>query len=173
MLGQPQCAVPKFRPRWVNVSCLLGFCYFVSSKLLSQCKWARNICITIEASIIKIIVLTLTTLKYCCINHREQKFLVWNHNKCLIVSYICLIWIAHLCYGSAAIINIWFSSARGPNSDVNIWRLYLLQILTSKVERVKQFYRHFKFGSPTDLFHKVVLVFCLLITTIVVFSPFY
>ena len=60
----------------------------------------------------------ITTLKYFCINHGEQRLLfsIWNHNKCLSFSAS----FEYICYGSTAIIIFVFLSLQGSSLDVKI-----------------------------------------------------
>ena len=70
------------------------------------------------------IILTLTALKYLCLNHGDQRVFQFKIIINVLVSSFWFIWIP-ICYGCAAVRNILILSVRGPTLYVRIWRIKL------------------------------------------------
>ena len=77
----------------------------------------------------------VTTLKYFCKTHEDQRVFQFQIIINILVSSSLFIWIP-ICYVSTAIGNILILSVRGLTLDVRIWRLQS-QILTYKARDIK------------------------------------
>ena len=76
---------------------------------------------TFKKKLITICDLTLTTLKYFCINHGNQRS--FFQFEIIINVLVLSASFEYLCYRSMAIINILILSAREPSLYVRIWRI--------------------------------------------------